>query len=87
MSIAEIKAEIQKLTPEEQKELRDALEVVVCGQPKEPRTKGDFDPAAKPIWEIAEEIRKSVPRAEWKKLPKDGSINVDHYLYGHPKVR
>ena len=87
MSVAEIKAEIQKLTPQEQKELRDAPEVVVSGRPKEPSTRGDFDPVAKPIWEVAEEIRKSVPETEWKKLPKDGSINIDHYLYGHPKVR
>jgi hypothetical protein len=61
MSVAEIKAEIQKLTPQEQEELSDALEVVVSGRPKEPRTKGDFDPVAKPIWEIAEEIGTSVP--------------------------
>ena len=32
MSIAEIKAEIQKLSPEEKKELRDALEAAVSAQ-------------------------------------------------------
>ena len=86
MSVAEIKAEIQKLTPQEQEELRDALEVVVSGRPKEPRTRGDFDPAAKPIWKIAEEIGRSVPPNDWEKVPKDGSINLDHYLYGHRKT-
>jgi hypothetical protein len=86
MSVAEIKAEIQKLTPQEQEELRDALEVVVSGRPKEPRTKGDFDPVAKPIWEIAEEIGTSVPPNDWEKVPKDGSINLDHYFYGHRKA-
>jgi hypothetical protein len=70
MSVAEIKAEIQKLTPQEQEELRDALEVVVSGRPKEPRTKGDFDPVAKPIWEIAEEIGTSVPPNDWEKFPR-----------------
>ena len=32
MSIAEIKAEIEKLTPDQRKELRDALEAVTCPQ-------------------------------------------------------
>ena len=26
-----------------------------------------------------------VPKEEWAKLPTDGSINHDHYLYGAPK--
>lgn len=32
----------------------------------------------KPIWA-------SVPESEWEKLPRDLSINLDHYLYGAPK--
>jgi hypothetical protein len=52
-----------------------------------PRTTVEHTAQAKSIWEIAEEIRKSVPQTEWKKLPKDASINVDHYLYGHRKVQ
>ncbi|MGB0563367.1 MAG: hypothetical protein ACPGVO_16415 [Spirulinaceae cyanobacterium] len=31
-------------------------------------------------------IQAEVPSEEWKKLPHDGSINHDHYLYGAPKV-
>ena len=31
-------------------------------------------------------IRESVPESEWENVPKDGSINYKHYLYGHPKV-
>jgi hypothetical protein len=46
----------------------------------------DFDASAKPIWEVAQEIGKSVPQEEWEKVPKDGSINVDHYLYGNRKI-
>lgn len=37
------------------------------------------------IWQIAEEIGRSVPQEEWDKLPTDGARNVDHYLYGAPK--
>ena len=31
-------------------------------------------------------IRESVPESAWENVPKDGSINYKHYLYGHPKV-
>ena len=40
---------------------------------------------SRPIWEIAKEISESIPMKEWEKLPSDGSINHDHYLYGAPK--
>jgi hypothetical protein len=33
-----------------------------------------------------EAIQAQVPLEEWNKLPHDGSINHDHYLYGSPKV-
>lgn len=33
-----------------------------------------------------EKIQAQVPPEEWDKLPHDGSINHDHYLYGSPKV-
>ena len=32
-----------------------------------------------------EELRKIVPEEAWAEVPKDSSINVDHYLYGSPK--
>ncbi len=42
-------------------------------------------PAYKPIWEVADDLRKSVPPEEFAKLPKDGAEQLDHYLYGSPK--
>jgi hypothetical protein len=33
-----------------------------------------------------EVMQSQVPEAEWDKVPHDGSINHDHYLYGAPKV-
>ena len=42
MSVAEIKAEIQKLTPEEKKELHDALEADLAAPAKEPATMADY---------------------------------------------
>ena len=39
----------------------------------------------KPIWEVVEELRKSVPPEEFSKLPEDGAEQLDHYIYGTPK--
>jgi len=39
----------------------------------------------KPIWEIALELANSIPVEDVKKMPTDGSINHDHYLYGTRK--
>jgi hypothetical protein len=30
-------------------------------------------------------ISDQVPRASWKRVPVDLSVNLDHYLYGFPK--
>ena len=40
---------------------------------------------AKPIWEVAADLRKSVPATEWEKLPTDGAEQLDHYIHGSPK--
>ena len=44
-----------------------------------------FDPSAKPIWEVIEEIGAAVPVGEWENVPADGARNLDHYLFGHAK--
>ena len=44
-----------------------------------------FDPTAKPIWEIAEELAATVPESEWARVPRDLSKNLHHYLHGAPK--
>ena len=30
-------------------------------------------------------LARTVPDAEWEKLPRDGASNLDHYIYGTPK--
>ncbi len=63
---------------------RDEQEAVldfVANRFSNPVSKGD----TRPIWEIAREISESIPLEEWEKLPSDGSVNHDHYLYGAPK--
>lgn len=37
------------------------------------------------IFEEIEKIVSEVPPEAWDEVPTDGSINVDHYLYGAPK--
>jgi hypothetical protein len=37
------------------------------------------------IWDQIEDIVREVPEEAWSELPIDGSLNVDHYLYGAPK--
>jgi hypothetical protein len=39
----------------------------------------------KPIWDVVEEINAGLPADTWDTVPTDGSINLDHYLYGAPK--
>ena len=37
------------------------------------------------IWDKIDEIMRDVPDEVLANIPTDGSINVDHYLYGAPK--
>ena len=38
-----------------------------------------------PIWDKIEAIMSDVPDDVLATIPTDGSVNVDHYLYGAPK--
>lgn len=80
MSAQEIIAELAKLDRKELERVDTQLHKLLGA----PEVKQDAQ--AKPIWEIAREIGKSVPAKEWEKVPSDGSINIDHYLYGHAKT-
>lgn len=39
----------------------------------------------RPVWEVIEEMNRLSPPDTWDEVPTDGSINLDHYLYGAPK--
>ncbi len=39
------------------------------------------------ILDIVSRVSKTVPDSEWAKLPSDLAKNLDHYLYGHKKVK
>jgi hypothetical protein len=73
MSVAEIKAEIEKLTLEEKKELHDALESALMASQKPPTTMSEYmgsmrDTAVlKPGWDEDE------PLEDWEALRDDSS--------------
>lgn len=38
------------------------------------------------VWDIIADLGRGVQPGEWEKAPRDGSVNVDHYLYGAPRI-
>jgi hypothetical protein len=42
---------------------------------------------SKPFWKRVIELGESIPAEDWEKLPADLGKNLDHYLYGAPKVK
>ncbi len=66
---------VKTLPPEQQCEVLSFIENLTTQR----------EPTQKTIGEEVREITKDVPNEVWEKLPRDGSLNVDHYLYGAPK--
>lgn len=54
----------------------------LAGERSEPNGRGTD---RKPVWQVIDEINASLPSDTWENVPTDGSINLDHYLYGAPK--
>lgn len=65
---------LRALSPEQQKEVLKFIESL-----KPATTHG------KSLWADIREIVRDVPEQVWEQMPEDGSLNVDHYLYGAPK--
>lgn len=42
-------------------------------------------PGRRPIWEVAEELGRSIPADEMAKLPREGAAEHDHYIHGTAK--
>jgi hypothetical protein len=42
--------------------------------------------AHKPVWQVAREIRQGLSDDDLRRLPSDGAVNHDHYIYGTPKI-
>src|SRR6266849_5283148 len=72
------------LPPNKQQEALRLLDTLAGGASSEPNGTG-VD--RRPVWEIVEEINAGLPPDTWENVPTDGSINLDHYLYGAPKQK
>lgn len=46
---------------------------------------GEEDLFSRSVEDALAELAGSISKEEWKKLPQDLSVNLDHYLYGWPK--
>jgi hypothetical protein len=42
-------------------------------------------PPARPLWQVAAGLLSDLPPEELERLPEDGSMELDHYVYGSPK--
>ena len=71
---------VRALPPDKQREALRLLDSLVIDDSAE-ETNAD----RKSIWEVVDEINANLPVDTWENVPTDGSINLDHYLYGAPK--
>ncbi len=73
---------VRALPPNKQQEALRLLDTLANGASSEPRGTGTD---RRSIWEIVEEVNAGLPADTWENVPTDGSINLDHYLYGASK--
>jgi hypothetical protein len=71
---------VRALPPDKQQEALRLLDSLATGASSE-RTGVD----RRPVWAVVNEINAGLPADTWENVPTDGSINLDHYLYGAPK--
>ncbi|MGH9971712.1 MAG: hypothetical protein ACREBG_28495 [Pyrinomonadaceae bacterium] len=73
---------VRALPPSKQQEALRLLDTLASQPGSESQGTGD---QRRPIWEIVEEVNAGLPADTWENVPTNGSINLDHYLYGAPK--
>jgi predicted transcriptional regulator len=66
-------------------EQRLALEEQRAKRPEAPHGNGRSQETDKPFWERFEDASLEIPDEELDRLPTDGSLQHDHYIYGTPK--
>ena len=71
---------VRALPPDKQREALRLLDSLATGASSE-----ETDVNRRPIWEVVDEINAGLPADTWENVPPDGSVNLDHYLYGAPK--
>jgi hypothetical protein len=76
-SLESVLKEARKLPPEERREL---VERLLAESKQPPAASGE-----RALWDKIEERTAQAPPETWEDAPPDGSLNVDHYLYGAPR--
>ena len=71
---------VRALPPNKQREALRLLDSLAMDASSE-----GTDVDRKSIWELVDTINARLPADTWENVPTDGSINLDHYLYGAPK--
>ena len=71
---------VRALAPDKQQEALRLLDTLATS-PSSEGTGVD----RRPIWEVVDEINAGLPADTWENVPTDGSINLDHYVFGAPK--
>jgi predicted DNA-binding antitoxin AbrB/MazE fold protein len=77
------------LKPSQPLPLSENEKVWVTVEPQAPPLPGEPDlaaPAREPIWERLAKLAADAPPEELAKPPTDGASQLDHYLYGVPKL-
>lgn len=70
---------VRALPPNKQQEALRLLDTLAHSEPN------GAGVDRRPIWEVIDQINAELPADTWENVPTDGSINLDHYLYGAPK--
>ena len=71
---------VRALPPDKQQEALRLLDILATGAGSEGRLVD-----RRSIWEVVDEINAGLPADTWENVPTDGSLNLDHYLYGASK--
>lgn len=58
----------------------------VPDQPIQGQSKRPKQPVLKPLWQRIADRANAIPDEELAKIQHDSAVNLDHYLYGAPKV-
>lgn len=53
---------------------------------KKQNSQNTFVETSNSIWNLAQEFIKDLPEEEINKIPTDGALQHDHYIYGTPKI-
>ena len=71
---------VRALPPNKQREALRLLDSLAMDAESE-----GTDVDRKSIWDVVDRINAGLPADTWENVPTDGSINLDHYVYGAPR--